>query len=116
MLGEINMDLKAPCDVMREYVQRAFRKRLNEVMGDSFLFLARDANGKQHILQRKEEPRTYSEQYAPFIMNAKTLVGSTTITLVREAGVRRRIIPEFLDDAAAAGTAGGDVMSDSADS
>lgn len=39
-LGEIEIDLNAPCDVLRTYLHRNFRNELNGVCGDSFLFIS----------------------------------------------------------------------------
>ena len=97
-LGEFEMDTNAPCDVMREYVQRSFREKLNPIVGDSFLFFAVLAsNGKETVLERKKEVASYSHIWAPFIMDPKTMIGAATVTLVREPGARVKTIPPFVE-------------------
>lgn len=98
LLGEFQMDVNAPVDIMREYVQRAFRDKLNPICGDSFLFFAVLAsNGKETVLERRKEPSSYSHIWAPFIMDAKTMIGGATATIVREPNTKTKIIPAFVD-------------------
>ncbi len=102
---EIQIDLQAPMDVVREVVQRNFRETLNKTCGDSFLFYVSMPNGKDKILTRNKESGTYSKDYAPFMMNQKTLIGAPTFTLIPEPNTKPKLIPEFVEVKAAGGAA-----------
>ena len=97
-LGDLRVDLKAPLDIMREYIQRNFREKLNKTCGDSFEFYIELKNGKDKLLDREKEPGTYTEDYAPFIMNHSTMVGAATIIIISNDNIKPTIIPEFVDD------------------
>lgn len=108
-LGDLRVDLQAPLDIMREYIQRNYRDKLNQTCGDSFEFFIELKNGKSKLLDRTKEPGTYSEDFAPFIMNHSTMVGAATIIIVAQDNVKPKIIPEFIDEAFDDGsTVGGD--------
>ena len=97
ILGTVLIDLDAPCDVLRECVERAFRDKLNETVGDSFQFAIQENNKS---LSRTLEKKTLTKTYAPFKMNNRTMEGAYTITLVKEKGKKKVFIPEFPPDAA----------------
>jgi len=93
-LGEVKMDLKAPIAVMREYIYRNFRSRLNEICGEQFLFFcAKDddeaGTGEvvEILLARAKEVMVYTGDFAPFKMDTKTMEGINKIVIV--------IDPEF---------------------
>eukprot|EP01041_Mallomonas_annulata_P002271 gene2271-4420_t len=63
LIGTFKMDLDAPCDVMREYIERHFRDILNQSVGEDFCFYLPGAGGGE-LLARKMEPRAWSKDYA----------------------------------------------------
>ena len=72
LYGEISFAIEAPANIMREYVERAFRDRLNEEqLGDSFLFFVITEGGRSDTLAREKEGGTYSKDYCPFKMDNK---------------------------------------------
>lgn len=92
-LGTFMMDIKAPCDILREYIRVYYFATLNETVGDSFsIFILRD-NAKLDILTRKKEPRTYSKDYVTYKMDHVTMEGAQTITIMAERGKNRVVIP-----------------------
>ena len=99
-LGVLHMDLEAPVPVMREYVQRTCRDRLNELAGDSFLFLKQLDDGSDFILPRDAEIRTFSKDFVPFKMDNKTMLAAFKLVLVPEPleeGGAGTFIQEFKD-------------------
>ena len=101
LLGEISIDLNAPCDVLRTYMHRNFRDKLNKEDGDSFLFILPNLktqavkNNIINSLSREEEGQTFSKQVAPFQTDSKTLIGAFTVTLTPELGEKKVWISEF---------------------
>ena len=83
-LGAISLDLKAPVVVMREYVQRAFIVRLNELQGDAFLFQKQRDDGTDFTLPRDEEIKTFAATFCPFKMDSRTMEGANKVVLVLE--------------------------------
>ena len=99
-LGLLHMDLEAPVPVMREYVQRSCRHRLNELAGDSFQFLKQLDDGSDFILPREAEVRTFSKDFVPFKMDNKTMLAAFKLVLVPEPleeGSTGTFIQEFKD-------------------
>lgn len=117
LLGQFDMDPDAPCIVMREYIERRFREPLNKTTGEDFNFFLPGAGGGQ-ILQRNQEGRAWSKDYAKFPSSEveanskrdasptkkrtamKDLVRSVIITPDRALaakGAELSIIPEFND-------------------
>ena len=81
-IGIVEIDLKAPVDVMRIYMHRYYRAVLNEHVGDSFLFLipleeGAEETGEANLLKREVEPTNYSSLVATFQMDARTMEGNT---------------------------------------
>lgn len=95
-LGDIEMDLKAPVEIMREYIHRAFREKLNETIGESFLFTIIDEeSNKMTILPREDEYRTLAKIYAVQKVDARTFMSSLAVLLVKDRMRGRVFIPEF---------------------
>ena len=63
LIGAFAMDIDAPCDVMREYIERSFREPLNELVGEDFLFFMPGPGGGD-LLPRKLEARSWAKDYA----------------------------------------------------
>lgn len=95
-LGKFKMDLAAPVEVMREYVYRAFREKLNESVGESFLFIRIDTEAEhEEILPRDDEFKTFSKGYAIKRNDPKTFEQFMAVTIIRDADRARVFIPEF---------------------
>ena len=82
LLGSVEVDLQAPVLILREYLQRAFRHRLNELQGDDFQFRKQLDDGSDVDLEREREMVTYSADFVPFKMNNKTMEGAYQLTIV----------------------------------
>ena len=95
-LGQINMDLKAPVDVLREYVRRNFREMLNQSTGDSFSF--KKVGVKSEIVPRSEEAKKYTKDLVQNKMNRATMESVTCVLLVAEPGAKPVIIDEINDN------------------
>jgi hypothetical protein len=95
-LGDIVLDLKAPCDIMREHIHRTFRKQLNESIGESFLFaLFDEESNKLQMLPREDEYRTFAKTYAKHKVDARTFMSSLNVLLIKDRTRGRVFIPEF---------------------
>jgi hypothetical protein len=97
-IGTLHMDLEAPALVLREYVQRECRDRLNELQGDSFLLQKQLDDGSDFQLPRDKESQTFSKDFVPNKMDSKTMVAAFKLVLVPEAleeGSAGTFIPEF---------------------
>lgn len=96
LLGEIKMDLKAPLEITREYIQRNFREKLNETVGESFLFMKLDPdNGIDLILPRDDEFRTAAKDYNLVKTDSKTFISQPSITVCKDRDRGRVFIPEY---------------------
>lgn len=84
---------------MRECIERLYRESLNETVGDSFLFtVVRQESGKIDILPRDDEFKTPTKEYTIEQSNARTMVTSKVVTIVRDKDREFELIPEFKDD------------------
>lgn len=97
-MGTLYIDLDAPVEVMREYIQRQFRDFLNDVCGDSFLFFARLETGEEEVLVRRAEDTRWSRQFAPLTYDAKHKKQMPTVVLVVDASKDFDSIPAFDDE------------------
>lgn len=98
-LGYIKMDVLAPCDVMREYIQRNFREQLNGIIGDSFLFfVVNKETNMELVLEREKEEVTYSKDFLYEQTDKKTMITSLVVTLVSDPEVPPIMIPEFRNE------------------
>jgi hypothetical protein len=80
---------------MREYLERNFRDALNEIVGSSFVFIVvRSDTGKIEILPREDEFKTPLKNYTSEQTNARTMVTSKVITIVRDKDREKELIPE----------------------
>ena len=99
VLGEFKLDLKAPADIMREFVKRSFRTELNTTIGDSFLFFKVDPDtGTEEVLLRENEFKTYSSAFCCEKTDAKTWVTSMTVLIIPDPSRGRVVIPEFAEE------------------
>ena len=89
-IGEFEMCLDAPADVMRAYVRRRLREKLNDICGDAFLFFSLEEN---KLLPRDMEPKRYSKDFAPFIINKKTMIGCNEVVIKRDPSSAQQIEP-----------------------
>jgi hypothetical protein len=64
-IGTFHMDLDAPCDVLRSYLERNFREELNEECGHAFSLFVRDSKGVEQLLTKDEEELKWSRDFAP---------------------------------------------------
>jgi hypothetical protein len=96
VLGEFRMDLHAPLDIMREYIYRNFREKLNETVGESFLFLQIDEESEvEKILPRDDEFRTASKTFANKRTDNKTFETFLAVTIIRDQQRARVLIPDL---------------------
>ena len=93
------MDLQASCQVMREYIQRRFRDKLNdEKIGDSFVFMVVQEE-KESVLSKADEPVTYAQDYTTVRIDNNTMQGANSVVIIPEAGVEEWVeIPEFPEE------------------
>lgn len=96
VLGEFRMDLSAPLEIMREYIYRNFRDKLNETVGESFLFLQIDEDSEmEKILPRDDEFRTPSKSFAVKRTDNKTFETFLAVTIIRDQARARVLIPDL---------------------
>lgn len=114
-LGTFDMDPDANCVVMREYIERTFRVKLNESIGEDFCFTKMPAGGDGMLL-RVEEAKAWARDYisrkdAPATGEAEEDIGIDfekeeellklphVVTIIRDRGVigegAASMIPEF---------------------
>lgn len=88
ILGVMKMDLEAPCDIMRLYIYKSFRDKLNEMaVGTGFLFSSSE-NDKSVNLDISLEKTRYSKDFCPLVMDNKTMVSSYRCTIVKDPNMK----------------------------
>lgn len=98
-LGTFMMDLDAPCDVMRSYIERNFRDELNEECGHAFSMFVRDDKGFEQLLNKDEEELKWAKDFAPMAPDEKSDGAMLpTVTLVKNEGEDIDIINENFSD------------------
>lgn len=96
VLGEFKLDLKAPVDIMREFIRREFREKLNTSVGESFLFFKVDPDtAVEEILLKENEFKTYSKAFCFEKTDSKTMVTSMAVLIIPDPKRGRVLIPEF---------------------
>lgn len=99
-LGEFSMDPLAPCEVMREYICRKFRVKLNETIGESFVFIRTNVKTKkEEYLKRDDEFKTHSKDYIVHKLNNITFIQALTVTIRKDKERGRVFIPPFENEA-----------------
>lgn len=94
-LGVICMDLDAPCDIARQYIERKFRLQLNEHCGSSFSFYVRqqqEQGGEEIMLPNEQEGLKWIRDFV--VMKEELL----TVTIVVNAGEEKVHIDEVFDE------------------
>lgn len=94
LIGIFAMDLDAPCNVMRLYLRKQFRERLNEITGDSFLFFGIIENSET-ILDREVEEHTESRVYVELKIDDVTEHRVYSVFIMRDKSAEIMHIPEF---------------------
>jgi hypothetical protein len=99
-IGSFKMDLTAPVSVMRIYVRRRFRKRLNELMGENFSFMVAVDGGKEDILAEPYEITRFSKEFAPYKIDTNTMEGRYEVIIIKTPKYKGEFtpIPEFADE------------------
>lgn len=99
-IGSFKMDLSAPVSVMRIYVRRRFRKKLNELMGENFSFMVAADGGKEDILAEPYEITRFSKEFAPFKIDTNTMEGRYEVIIIKTPKYKGEFkeIPAFTDD------------------
>ncbi|CAE7640244.1 unnamed protein product, partial [Symbiodinium microadriaticum] len=97
-LGTLFMDLDAPCDVLRVYIERNFRDELNEECGRAFRLFVRNDQGEEQLLQLEEEELKWSKDFALAATNAQTGVDMPTVTIVKNEGEEIDLIDDDFSD------------------
>lgn len=98
-IGEFKLDMKAPADIMREFIRRSFRTQLNASIGESFLFFRIDPDtAEESILLRENEFKTYSKAFCFEKTDAKTLMTSMAVLIIPDPNRGRVLIPEFAEE------------------
>jgi hypothetical protein len=99
VLGEFRMDIKAPIEIMREYICRNFRAELNKSIGDSFIFFRLNpTSGKEEYCDRNDEFKIHAKEFALLQTDAKTFESILTVTIVKDKERGKVLIPEYKDD------------------
>ena len=88
------MDLEASCEMMREYLCRRFGEKLEELkIGNSFVFKVQPPASPENndpeamILDRANEPITFSKDFTSFKTDKETMEGTMTVTIIPEEDV-----------------------------
>ena len=108
-LGQIKVDMNCPCDVLRTYMYKNFRSKLNVECGESFLFILPDTNSDQtqtqtlknvevKLLPREDEVQTFTKQVSPFQSDSRTLISSFTVTLFKDPENKKILIENDDED------------------
>ena len=92
--GSFEMDLDAPCSVMRLYLRKNFRELLNDSCGDSFLFFG-IVEERESILDREAEENTESRVYVQLTIS-DTDERMYKILIMRDKAEEFAHIPEFV--------------------
>lgn len=97
-LGVIHMDIDAPCDICRQYIERTFRKVLNEHCGKSFKFYIRKERGEEEMLEVEQEELKWSKDFITTKFDETLQKDLPTITIVVIAGEDKVLIEEAYDE------------------
>jgi hypothetical protein len=98
-LGEFRMDIKAPLEIMREYICRRFRIPLNKTIGESFIFFRINPNNeKEEYCAREDEFRIHAKDFVIMKTDNITFESTLTVTIVKDKDRGKVLIPEFQDD------------------
>lgn len=97
-LGDIMFDEDAPCDVVRDYIQRSFREKLNEICGDAFLFLGRDEDGELETLDRTREPTNWIIRYIIKEFDKETSKDIKVVVIVVDENAEKVPIEQVVSD------------------
>lgn len=97
-LGTIEMDLDAPCDILRTYIERNFREELNEECGRAFSFFVRTGEGFEQLLSAEEEELKWSRDFALPKVDEETGEEMPTVTIVKNEGEGIDLIDENFSD------------------
>ena len=95
-IGTFLMDLDAPCSIMRTYIQKNFREKLNDITGDSFLFWG-VIDDSETILDRDAEEATESRVYVDLKIDPVSEHRTHTVLIMRDKAAEIVHIPEFAD-------------------
>lgn len=99
VIGSFEMDVDAPCSVMRIYLHKRFRDKLNQETGDSFLFF-NIIEGNETILDREDEENKESQEMIKLKIDDITEEQTRSITIIRNKAEEFVLIPEFVDTSA----------------
>jgi hypothetical protein len=106
-LGVISMDLDAPCDIARQYIERKFRHQLNEHCGSSFSFYIRqqkEEGGEEIMLPSEQEEVKWIRDFVVHMKEKgeQEQEGEEKeylmVTIVVNAGEEKVHIEEIFDD------------------
>jgi hypothetical protein len=93
LLGVVNIDPKAPADILREYIRRHFKDDLNDgPWGDSFLFQKDKKGRKPEIFARAIEPKKYTKDVTVLRMDHITMEATQCVMLTAEPHVSKVLI------------------------
>jgi hypothetical protein len=99
ILGDFKMDAKAPVEILREYINRRYRVKLNETIGESYLFMRVNATtGKEEYCLRDDEFKIPKKEFSLMKEDAKTFESILTATIVKDKERGKLLIKEFHDD------------------
>lgn len=97
-LGDVMFDEDAPCDVVRDYIQRSFREKLNEICGDAFLFFGRDEDGELEKLDRTREPTNWIIRYIIKEFDKETSKDIKVVVIVVDENAEKVPIEQVVSD------------------
>ena len=95
-VGKVEFDLEAPLEVFRKLVNFSCSTKLNEYMGNSYVFMPGVASdkpkGPEHEIPigRKKEGQVYTREAVSTKMDKDTMESFYEATLVREKGAAVR--------------------------
>jgi hypothetical protein len=93
-IGSFDIDIDAPCSIMRTYLRKNFREKLNEICGDSFQFFG-VIDDVETILDRDDEENTESRVYILLKIDDISELRTYSVLLMRDKAAELVHIPEF---------------------
>lgn len=97
-LGIIRMDLDAPCDIARQYIERNFRQQLNDHCGSSFSFYVRKERGEEVMLSNEQEELKWVRDFIQIKVDNESGNTYQLLTIVVNAGQEKVHIEEVFDE------------------
>ena len=96
-IGTVKWDTDAPLDMFRTFINFACRDKLNEYMGNSYVFIPaanpnKPKNDDEQPLLKKKENQIYTKDAVSTSMDKETMEALFSCTIIREKGAAVRDI------------------------